>query len=325
MKAKISVIVPCYNVQKYVMRCFDSIRNQTYGFENLEVIFVDDLSTDNTWSILESLQSRYPDNVIALNAKTKGNCGGARNLGMDFCSGAYITFVDADDCIHPEMLNTMWNRIQNDEYDIIQCKAKEFSTQNPNYETIDVEKIRWEDFFLEKDGMRNVWLIRLIENFNVCVWGKLYRTDFIKNNNIRFVENTFYEDNHFSFVCILLAEKICVIESNLLYYYVNTEGITKNDVSFDKIRDLMENTDAICDEIKQRNMANIISCEAETFIIWKAYFETWTKLKIAVEKEKEYYKRHILNIYSKEKIFSNPYIKSVQDENLLNALEFLKR
>ena len=61
-KDKISVIIPCYNVQKYIMRCFDSIYSQTYGFENLEVILIDDLSTDNTWSILESLQRQYPEN-----------------------------------------------------------------------------------------------------------------------------------------------------------------------------------------------------------------------------------------------------------------------
>ena len=96
-KEKISVIIPCYNVQKYIMRCFDSIHSQTYGFENLEVILIDDLSTDNTWSILESLQRKYPENVISLKIQKKGKCGGARNLGMDICTGKYITFVDADD------------------------------------------------------------------------------------------------------------------------------------------------------------------------------------------------------------------------------------
>ena len=80
-KDKISVIIPCYNVQKYIMRCFDSIYSQTYGFENLEVILIDDLSTDNTWSILESLQRQYPENVISLKIQKKGKCGGARNLG----------------------------------------------------------------------------------------------------------------------------------------------------------------------------------------------------------------------------------------------------
>lgn len=103
-KDKISVIIPCYNVQKYIMRCFDSIYSQTYGFENLEVILIDDLSTDNTWSILESLQRKYPENVISLKIQKKGKCGGARNLGMDICTGKYITFVDADDYVHPDML-----------------------------------------------------------------------------------------------------------------------------------------------------------------------------------------------------------------------------
>lgn len=70
-KDKISVIIPCYNVQKYIMRCFDSIHSQTYGFENLEVILIDDLSTDNTWSILESLQRKYPENVISLKIQKK--------------------------------------------------------------------------------------------------------------------------------------------------------------------------------------------------------------------------------------------------------------
>ena len=70
-KDKISVIIPCYNVQKYIMRCFDSIYSQTYGFENLEVILIDDLSTDNTWSILESLQRQYPENVISLKYRKK--------------------------------------------------------------------------------------------------------------------------------------------------------------------------------------------------------------------------------------------------------------
>lgn len=114
-KDKISVIIPCYNVQKYIMRCFDSIYSQTYGFENLELILIDDLSTDNTWSILESLQRKYPENVISLKMQKKGKCGGARNLGMDICTGKYITFVDADDYVHPDMLRVLYDRMTEDD------------------------------------------------------------------------------------------------------------------------------------------------------------------------------------------------------------------
>ena len=65
-KDKISIVIPCYNVEKWITWCFQSILNQTYGFENLEVIFVDDLSTDSTFSILKSFQQRYPQNVISV-------------------------------------------------------------------------------------------------------------------------------------------------------------------------------------------------------------------------------------------------------------------
>ena len=90
MKDKISVIIPCYNVEKYIMRCFQSIYAQTYGFEHLEVIFIDDLSTDHTYTIIESLQKRYPQNVIAVSLQKKGMAGGARNVGLDIASGAYL-------------------------------------------------------------------------------------------------------------------------------------------------------------------------------------------------------------------------------------------
>ena len=131
-KDKISVIIPCYNVQKYIMRCFDSIYSQTYGFENLELILIDDLSTDNTWSILESLQRKYPENVISLKMQKKGKCGGARNLGMDICTGKYITFVDADDYVHPDMLRVLYDRMTEDDYDVAQCGVSCFKADKPN-------------------------------------------------------------------------------------------------------------------------------------------------------------------------------------------------
>lgn len=131
-KDKISVIIPCYNVQKYIMRCFDSIYSQTYGFENLEVILIDDLSTDNTWSVLESLQRKYPENVISLKIQKKGKCGGARNLGMDICTGKYIAFVDADDYVHPDMLRVLHDRMTEDDYDVAQCGVSCFKEAKPN-------------------------------------------------------------------------------------------------------------------------------------------------------------------------------------------------
>lgn len=195
-KDKISVIIPCYNVQKYIMRCFDSIYSQTYGFENLEVILIDDLSTDNTWSILESLQRQYPENVISLKIQKKGKCGGARNLGMDICTGKYITFVDADDYVHPDMLRVLYDRMTEDDYDVAQCGVSCFKADKPN--VLEVNDFEIQRLDLDNVDNRKNLIIGLTGFTNVTAWAKLYSTKFIIEHNLRFIEDVYYEDTHFS-------------------------------------------------------------------------------------------------------------------------------
>lgn len=184
-KDKISVIIPCYNVQKYIMRCFDSIYSQTYGFENLEVILIDDLSTDNTWSILESLQRKYPENVISLKIQKKGKCGGARNLGMDICTGKYITFVDADDYVHPDMLRVLYDRMTEDDYDVAQCGVSCFKADKPN--VLEVNDFEIQRLDLDNVDNRKNLIIGLTGFTNVTAWAKLYSTKFIIEHNLIYV------------------------------------------------------------------------------------------------------------------------------------------
>lgn len=212
-KDKISVIIPCYNVQKYIMRCFDSIYSQTYGFENLEVILIDDLSTDNTWSILESLQRKYPENVISLKIQKKGKCGGARNLGMDICTGKYITFVDADDYVHPDMLRVLYDRMTEDDYDVAQCGVSCFKADKPN--VLEVNDFEIQRLDLDNVDNRKNLIIGLTGFTNVTAWAKLYSTKFIIEHNLRFIEDVYYEDTHFSMLCVLLAKKYCKVQSTL--------------------------------------------------------------------------------------------------------------
>ena len=96
MKDLITVIVPCYNVEKYIARCIQSIENQTYGFENIELILIDDASTDNTAALLDAYRQKYPQRVIVISLKKNGKQGAARNKGLDIASGKYVTFVDSD-------------------------------------------------------------------------------------------------------------------------------------------------------------------------------------------------------------------------------------
>lgn len=249
-KDKISVIIPCYNVQKYIMRCFDSIYSQTYGFENLEVILIDDLSTDNTWSILESLQRQYPENVISLKIQKKGKCGGARNLGMDICTGKYITFVDADDYVHPDMLRVLYDRMTEDDYDVAQCGVSCFKADKPN--VLEVNDFEIQRLDLDNVDNRKNLIIGLTGFTNVTAWAKLYSTKFIIEHNLRFIEDVYYEDTHFSMLCVLLAKKYCKVQSTLYYYFENTEGIIRSEISNAKIRDAKIIMDHIRQAIQSR-------------------------------------------------------------------------
>lgn len=325
-KDKISVIIPCYNVQKYVMRCFDSIYSQTYGFENLEVIFIDDLSIDNTWSILEMLQNKYSENVISVKMENKGMCGGTRNLGMDICTGKYIMFLDADDCIHPNTIDILYNKCLEKDFDIVQCEVVMFCDDKPKYTQIEDVKAR--EFNLANIDERKELILAWSGGFSICVWAKLYSSEFLKKNCIRFIENINYEDGHFSFLCVLLAKKYCKIDSPLLYYFQNSNGIMAGQQSLEKLRDSAKYTNILIEEIKHRGLDNgvVKECkyEVQIAIFWRFYFCTINKLNWIYQEEKKFYRDFVLKNNFFEGILSSPYIKETIGEEFLNYMSYLK-
>ena len=107
-KPDISIIIPCYNTSATLERCFNSIYHQTIEFDRLEIIFVDDLSTDDTYLKIKQLAAKYPHSVKAFQVKKKGYAGGARNVGIDQALGEYIFFMDADDYLDSSALYKMY-------------------------------------------------------------------------------------------------------------------------------------------------------------------------------------------------------------------------
>lgn len=323
-KDKVSIIIPCYNVEKWVTRCFQSILNQTYGFENLEVIFVDDFSTDSTFSILKSFQQRYPQNVISVQVSSKKMCGGARNLGIDISTGQYITFIDADDCIHPEMISVLHDKISEGSYDIVQCKAKRFSSSEPDFR----DSSRSEDTDLDFTNLdiRKHQIIRCTGGFEICVWAKLYSTHFLKHNNIRFLENTYFEDNHFTIICTLLAQKQYIIGQELLYYFSNPSSITNTNISFEKLKHLTYVIDNLYKEFSTRhlNTSVVKDCyiELQLFSYWKIYNETLANLEKTYLAECDFFKQNLLEHFPD--ILNNPYFNSFVETSALKRLAYLK-
>ncbi len=323
-KDKISVIVPCYNVQDYLFNCFECIKNQTYGFGNLEVIFVDDVSSDDTWELLESIRNEYPKNVKIFKLDKKGNSGGARNKGIENCSGKYLTFIDADDLVHPMMLEIFYEQMLIDDYDIVQNESFMYFDTLPKFKEIKEYKI--DTYDLSDVEARRKILLGLTKDLNLTVWGKLYKTSFIKENNLRFIENRYFEDNHFTLMCSLLADKYCKVHVPLYGYYNNTSGTILKRLNFDKIHNLELVIKVALKEIKARKLDDgvALDCKDElaNFIFYKMYIETTTNLEKACKAEKEYYKNEILEILPN--ISENKYVKKYKDEDTIMKIEDLK-
>ncbi len=317
---KISVIVPVYNAQDLLERCFDSIYHQTYGFENLEVIFIDDLSTDDSLKILCEFQKKHPENIVVKALKNKGHSGGARNAGIDVSAGKYVTFVDADDWIHPEMLRLLHSQMEKEEYDIVQGEAFMFSSkESPNY---DVKVHSVDCYNLEDCESRKEILVGLTQDLNLTVWSKLYSAPFIKENRLRFIENCYFEDNHFTLLAMILAKRICKVHAPIYGYYDNVSGTIIERLNPIKIRDLEYVICCAMDEIKKREIDVTPYKDAfDNFIFYKLYLETTTNLEIAFYSEKEHYREGILEKIPD--IAKNPYLKNYKSLDQIQKIKEL--
>ena len=105
---KISVIIPCYNIAPWIDRCMASIAVQTIGLDDLEVICIDDASTDGTWEHLQRWERKFPDHILLIRQDVNRRQGAARNLGLQYASAPYIAFVDGDDQLEPDYFEQLY-------------------------------------------------------------------------------------------------------------------------------------------------------------------------------------------------------------------------
>lgn len=162
---KISIIVPVYNVEEYLKKCIESLVNQS--IVEKEIIFVNDGSTDNSYSILEMYKKMYPE-IIILN-KENGGLSSARNAGIEIAKGDYIGFVDSDDYVDEKMFELMVNHSEEKNADMVICKHKWVFT---NGEIVGSGGFKEEKILNSYQGLKE-FLIK--EDFGNYAWDKVYK------------------------------------------------------------------------------------------------------------------------------------------------------
>lgn len=238
-KFKISVVIPVYNVEKYLHQCLDSILNQT--FQDFEIICVDDGSTDRSLDILQEYK-RKDDRFVIIQQNHFG-AGFARNSGIRVAYGKYIQFLDADDYFELTMLEELYNHAEKYGADLTVCSSRKVDddgnvteTGNPSF-PINIYKVPMEQVFSRQDFKDDIFCL-----LTPMPWNKLYLKKMILDNNIEFPPISISEDIAFVHACVACADKIVAFNKELINYRFNRLGSlvsTRSHYTIDAVKSCM--------------------------------------------------------------------------------------
>lgn len=196
---KVSIIVPIYNVEKYLERCIDSLIGQT--LDDIQIILVNDGSTDNSGKIAKEYAIKYQDKIIYLE-KENGGLSDARNYGLPYATGEYIAFLDSDDYIDKEAYKAMYDKVKQENADYIEC---DFIWEYPNK----LKEDKRVDYKNKKEMLAFV---------RVVAWNKLIKREVIEANNLKFPKGLRYEDVEFTYKLIPHLNKVSYIDKCFIHY-----------------------------------------------------------------------------------------------------------
>ena len=194
----VSVVVPCYNAFMYLEKCIEHLLIQTIGLENIEIILVDDASTDGgaTLGIIMQYEQKYPENIIAVSLEENVRQGGARNVGVSYANGQYLIFCDADDWLVPEALEHLYRAALEYDADVVEFRIKNITNHRMEINTIE----KGSESFLQEivsEEERRQFLISTDTRLSLGSQKKFYRLSLLREHQIRFVEHRIFEEPSF--------------------------------------------------------------------------------------------------------------------------------
>ena len=245
MTPKVSVILPVYNVAPYLKDCLNSLINQT--LIDIEFICINDGSTDNSLEILNEYAAK--DNRFVVVSQENQGQGVARNEGVELAKGEYIQFIDPDDWIELNMLETLYIFAKDHHSQVVKFNYTDYNDYSGKYKQQDfIKQIQEEyDYDLRKTPYYTWRILKkdCLSGLDLHVWAHFYQTEFIKSNKIRFAPSKHGEDHLFADGAIVLANKIDYLNKYLYFYRIRTGSAVhiKSDINFcvfDNIRLLKE-------------------------------------------------------------------------------------
>lgn len=250
---KVSVIVPVYNTQEYLTDCLLSLVKQTLS--NIEIIVVNDGSTDGSLGIIQKFAKDYPEKIVVLN-KENGGQATARNLGIQHASGEYIGFIDSDDYVHPDMYKEMYEVAKASDSDLVEC--------NYDYLKLKNQKLT----ALKKHGRTRKFIDQMDMFLDpmVAPWNDLYKSSVLKKSGVLFPEGYIYEDTSFFIKMIPFIHKSEFINKSFVYHMFH-ETSTMNANKSRRVADIFSVLNDIITFYKENNFWNEYQTEVEYFCL----------------------------------------------------------
>lgn len=260
---RISVIIPVYNVEKYLARCIDSIINQT--LKEIEIIILNDGSTDNCESIIKEYLNK--DTRIRYYYHNNIGLGSTRNLGIQYAKGEYLAFVDSDDFIKEDMLELLYKSAIKNNSDVVCAQVNRYYEDGKKEVRTDIYDM--DNYSLKKDGKENFYKNLYYKKlYSHNAWDKIYRRKLVIDNNIIFGDNKriFSEDNYFQIQIINHVDVISFVSKAIYYYYMREDSIMNSykhnliNRHLNMIDDLSTNSNIMNDAI-QKKVVSLITFE----------------------------------------------------------------
>ena len=239
---KVSVIVPVYNVEKYIEKCLNTLVNQT--LKDIEIIVVNDGSKDNSEKIIKEFLEKYPEKIVYLK-KENGGLSDARNFGIPYAKGEYVAFVDSDDYVETFMYEEMYEIAKKENSDMVEC---DFIWEYPDKSRVDIGEI-----YNNKKEMA--------QKVRVVAWNKLIKKTILDKTKIEFPKGYRYEDLEFTYKLIPYLEKVSFLKKPCVHYIQRDNSISNT--QNERTKEIFDILDHIIDYYKEKGIFEEYKTELE--------------------------------------------------------------
>lgn len=306
----ISIIIPVYNVEKYIKKCILSVIDQDWGDIKYEILVINDETPDNSMQIIEEIKKSHDDIITVINQKNKG-LGGARNTGIEKANGRYVFFLDSDDYLINNEMPKLCKTAIEDNLDILEFSANRVDEY---YATIDTV------FPVATDSVLNSeeYLGEVLFANSAC--NKLYRLEFIRKENIRFFERTYIEDAPFNIEAISKAKRLKAINNVPVAYLQNPKSITREKKDINRQIRFIEDSIKVTSKMNEYSFYHK-SIDAQKGVTSRvATFVSGTLLMIIRSDIPRKEKRNYITELNKMKLYPYRHRSNIRIRNLFMAI-----